>query len=113
MIRMGFIRSHRALLLPVIITVSLLLVSLGMRSALTRPHRHKFQTRTVVESPVKQAKAFLAGVEDECHFAVPIPPAEMAAPPSFSTIFPFFEKRVGHCVSTAQLPSRAPPSSRA
>ncbi len=73
--------SSRSILLPVILTLSLFLVFLGMRA----PHFHKnekprLQYRAEIESPIKASQA---GIEKQAQVLDSCLCTGLAAPPSF------------------------------
>jgi len=108
--RLGFFSHNRAFLLPVILTVSLLLVALGGRPPelpdYSKPRQHH---RAVVEAQVKVAKADqVKACKDACPLLVCLPPV-LAAPAAKPTPFLISAYRPLHLTVITQLPSRGPP----
>ena len=110
--RFSLISNKKGVLLPVILTVSLLLVALGMRPpTLPSPVKPKLHNRAVVEAQVKIAKADPGKICNDSLFAVVLAPrAEIAAPRITRTSFAPYACPITYRAAFAQLPSRAPPT---
>lgn len=111
--RTGLFTHNRALLLPVILTVSFFLVFLGMKApTVPNPAKPKLRTRAVVEAQqlkvakTCQTKAYkYFGPMELSRQPEIVRPAALVAP------LPTTVYHAPHLPSTAHIPSRGPPVS--
>ena len=105
---------NRAIALPVILTVAFFLVFLGVRPpSVLNPSQPKMHNRAVIESQVKVAKVACVRAENEHYAAETVRFTDILAAVEFLAAIPICKHLAYYHTVLLQLPSRAPPTSKA
>ena len=105
---------NRAIVLPVIMAVSFFLVFLGVRPpSIPSPSQPKMHNRAVIESQVKVAKVACVRADNQQYAVETVRFTDILAAVEFLAAIPICKHLAYYHTVLLQLPSRAPPTSKA